>query len=79
MYTCKFGEDPIFGGGLWVYYRGLNDYQYHFEVDLRYHLLQLYKEYGTIWNHTIGNYLGPNTMHYLLHAVIWGAGVMGMC
>ena len=48
MYAYMFGEDPIFGVGLWVYYRGLNDYQNHFEVDLRYHLLQLYKEYGTV-------------------------------
>ena len=31
-----------------IYYRGLYDYQYHFEVHLRYHIPQLYKEYGTI-------------------------------
>ena len=30
------------------YYRGLNKYQYHLEVHLRYHLLIFYKEYGTI-------------------------------
>ena len=27
---------------------GLNHYQYHLEVHLRYHLLELYKAYGTI-------------------------------
>ena len=26
------------------YYRGRNDYQYDYEVHLRYHILQLYKE-----------------------------------
>ena len=30
------------------YYRGLNNYQYHFEVHLRYHRPQLYKEHGTM-------------------------------
>ena len=30
-----------------VYYRGLNNYQYHFEV------------IQGIWNHNIGNFLGP--------------------
>ena len=30
-----------------VYYRGLNNYQYHVEV------------IQGIWNHNIGNYLGP--------------------
>ena len=31
-----------------VYYRGLNDYQYHSEVHLRYRRPESYKEYGTI-------------------------------
>ena len=31
-----------------LYYRGLSNYQYHVEVHLRYHILYLYKEYGTI-------------------------------
>ena len=31
-----------------IYYRGLNNYQYHLEVHLRYHILHFYKEYGTI-------------------------------
>ena len=35
-------------GYLFGYYRGLNTYQYHFEVHLRHHILSLYKEYGTI-------------------------------
>ena len=30
------------------YSRGLNNYRYHFGVHLRYHMLQIYKEYGTI-------------------------------
>ena len=38
------------------YYRSLNNYQYQFEVHLRYHILYFYKEYGT---NNIGKYLGP--------------------
>ena len=30
------------------YYKGLNNYQYHFEVHLRHHRRQVYKEYGAI-------------------------------
>ena len=29
------------------YLRGLNNYQYHFELHLSYHILELCKEYGT--------------------------------
>ena len=32
----------------WAYYRGLNNYQYRFEVHLKYHRPCLYEEYGTI-------------------------------
>ena len=31
-----------------LYYKGLSNYQYHVEVHLRYHILSLYEEYGTI-------------------------------
>ena len=38
--------------------KGLNNYQDHFEVYLRYHML--YVIIQGIWNHNIGNYLGPH-------------------
>ena len=41
------------------YYRGLNIYQYHLEVHLRYHIHVFVQG---IWNHNVGNYLGAYIM-----------------
>ena len=30
------------------YHSGLHEYQYHFEVHFRYHILEVYRQYGTI-------------------------------
>ena len=40
-----------------IYYRGLNKYQYHFAVHVRYHIITI--SIHGIWNQNIGNYLGP--------------------
>ena len=41
---ASYGGAPL----AWSYYRGLNNYQYHFEVHLRYPIQDLYEEYGTL-------------------------------
>ena len=49
--TPLLGTDPVPGKvGLKqsLYSRGLGNYQYHFEVHLRYHILSFYQEYGPI-------------------------------
>ena len=40
-----------------IYYRGPNNYQFPFEVHLRYHIITIIIK--GIWNHGIDNCLGP--------------------